>query len=121
MPSLDINWVKNSNNNQWFDLLRLNLDAPYFLNKEGVYIIWYASPSGAKVIRVGQGQIGNRLREHRSNPEILKYSNYGQLKVTWALVDKQYRDGVEAFLYDSYNPLVGERAPAAQTISVNLI
>ena len=44
-----------------------------------------------------------------------------QLKTTWALVDKQYRDGVEAFLYDSYNPLVGERTPAAQTISVDLI
>lgn len=121
MPSLTINWVKNSSNNEWFDLLRLNLNAPYFLNKEGVYIIWYSSPSGAKVIRVGQGDIGSRLIEHRSNPEILRYSSYGQLKVTWALVNSQYRNGVEAFLYDSYSPLIGERSPAAQPISVNLI
>lgn len=123
MPNLTVNWVKNSNNNESFDLLRLNLNAPYFLNKVGVYVIWYASPSGVnKVIRVGQGDIASRLREHRSNPEILRYSSYGQLKVTWALLNSQEdRNGVEAYLYDSYSPLIGERSPAAQPISVNLI
>jgi hypothetical protein len=121
MPSLTVNWIKNINNNQWFDLLRLNLGSSYFQNKEGVYIIWYSGPVEAKVIRVGQGQIGNRLKEHRDNPEILRYSNYGQLKVTWAMVDPQSRDGVEAFLFDAYHPLIGERSPAVNPISVNLI
>lgn len=89
----------------------------------GVYVIWYASPSGVnKVIRVGQGDIASRLREHRSNPEILRYSSYGQLKVTWTLLNSQEdRNGVEAYLYDSYSPLIGERSPAAQPISVDLI
>lgn len=117
----DVYWVKNSNNNEWFDLLRLNLNAPYFLNKEGIYIIWYAGAGGSKVIRVGQGQIGLRLQEHKNNPEITRYGAYGQLKATWAIIDKQYRDGVEAFLFDSYSPLVGERSPTAQPIAVNLI
>lgn len=121
MPDLNINWVKNQNNNQWFDFLRLNLDSPYFQDKEGVYVIWYAGPSEAKVIRIGQGHIATRLKEHRSNPEITKYSNYGQLKVSWAIVDSQYRDGVEAFLFDSYNPLIGERSPSARPISVDLL
>ncbi len=120
-PQLILNWVKNSNNNQWFDLLRLNLESSYFNNKEGVYIIWYAGPIEAKVIRLGQGNIGDRLREHRTNPEIVRYSHYGQLKVTWAIVPSQYRDGVEAYLFESYNPLIGEKSPAAQPISVNLI
>lgn len=119
-PQLPVTWIKNSNNNQWFDLLRLNLDAPYFNDKEGVYIIWYAGPA-AKVIRVGQGHIGDRLREHRENPEITRYAQYGQLKVAWAIVPRQYRDGAEAFLYDNYNPLIGERSPTARPISVNLI
>lgn len=48
MPNLTVNWVKNTNNNQWFDLLRLNLDAPYFQNREGVYMIWYAGAAEAK-------------------------------------------------------------------------
>jgi hypothetical protein len=120
-PQLPVNWVKNSNNNQWFDLLRLNLNASYFNDKEGVYVIWYAGPAEAKAIRVGQGNIGDRLREHRTNPEIIRYAHYGQLKVSWAIVPKQYRDGVEAYLFDSYNPLIGDRSPTAQPISVNLI
>lgn len=120
-PQLQVNWVKNSNNNQWFDLLRLNLNASYFQNKEGVYVIWYVGPGGAKVIRVGQGHIGLRLQEHKTNPEIVRYGTYGQLKVSWAIVDKQFRDGVEAFLFDRYSPLIGERSPSAQPISVNLI
>lgn len=121
MPELTVEWVKNQNNNQWFDLLRLNLDSTYFQDKEGVYVIWYAGPTQAKVIRVGQGVIGSRLREHRDNPEIVRYAHYGQLKVSWALVNREYRDGVEAFLFDSYSPSVGERSPAVQSISVNLI
>lgn len=121
MQSLNVNWIKNSNNNEWFDLLRLNLNAPYFQNKEGVYIIWYVGAGGTKVIRVGQGDIGLRLQEHKNNPEIIRYGTYGQLKVTWAIVDKQYRDSVEAYLFDSYSPLIGERSPAAQPIAVNLI
>jgi len=118
-PSVD--WIKNQNNDQWFDFLRLNLDSPYFQEKKGVYVIWYTGSSEAKVIRIGQGHIGTRLKEHRSNPEISKYSNYGQLKVSWAIVDPQHRDGVEAYLFDSYNPLIGERLPIAQPISVNLL
>lgn len=120
-PQLQVTWVKNSNNNQWFDLLRLNLNSSYFNDKEGVYIIWYAGPAAAKVIRVGQGHIGDRLREHRTNPEITRYVQYGQLKATWAIVASQDRDGVEAFLYDNYSPLIGERSPTARLISVNLI
>ena len=69
-------WIKNTQNNDWFDLLRLNLDAPYFLGKRGVYVIWYTSPGAAKVVRLGSGVISERLREHRSSPDILRYASY---------------------------------------------
>lgn len=124
----NLHWVKNEQNNEWFDFLRLNLEAPYFNGKRGVYIIWYTSSiSGtSKVIRVGQGDIGDRLREHRNNPDITKYSSLGQLKVTWALVNninffEGDLNGVEAYLSAIYEPLIGERFPFAQKISVNPI
>ncbi len=116
---INVEWVKNPDNNQWFDLLRLNLESSYFQNKEGIYVIWYASPSEAKVIRVGQGIIGERLKEHRNNFQITQYSQYGQLKVTWAIINKAYLNGVEAYLFNYYKPLVGERAPTVIPISVN--
>jgi hypothetical protein len=119
---MQVHWVKNTNNtDQWFDLLKLDLNSSYFNNAEGVYVIWYTAPNQAKAIRVGQGHIGSRLREHRGNPEITKYAQYGALKVTWALVSPEYRDGIEVFLYNTYLPLVGTRAPAVTPIEVNLL
>jgi len=123
-----VHWVKNTQNNEWFDFLRLNLDSPYFTNRRGIYVIWYTSPiaSTSKVIRLGQGDLVNRLREHRSDPSILSYSQYGQMKVTWAVVDNitLYENdlgGVEAYLADQYSPLVGQRFPLVSQISINLI
>jgi hypothetical protein len=116
-----VDWIKNSNNGQYFDFLKLNLDAPYFLNKTGVYVIWYVTPTGGKAIYVGQGNIGERLKAHRNNWKITQYSRYGQLKVTWALVEGEYLDNIEAGLYRDYAPLEVERVPSALPISVTPI
>lgn len=107
-----VTWVKNTQNNDWFDFLRLNLDAPYFAGKRGIYVIWYTSPSVAKVVRLGQGDIADRLKEHRSNPEIMKFSSVGQLKVSWIIVDNivisnNDLNGIEQFLAKTYSPSVG--------------
>lgn len=115
---LPVVWVKNPNNGEYFDLLRLNLGGPYFQEAKGVYIIWYASPSGARVIRVGQGNIGERLKVHLANPQIIQYSKYGSLKVSWVVISPLLFDRVEVFLYDYYRPVVGERAPVAVPLPV---
>lgn len=119
---MQVRWLKNSKNNRYFDFLRLNLNSSYFhdKNKNGVYIIWYSSPGTAKAIRVGQGNIGDRLREHKNNPQIMRYSKLGQLRVTWTIPDKLSLDGIEAYLYNRLRPLVGERKPGIKLISVNL-
>jgi hypothetical protein len=121
-----VQWIKNSQNNDWFDFLRLNLDAPYFSNKRGVYVIWYTTASIAKVIRIGSGDIAERLKDHRSNPDILKFSDKGQLKVSWVLADgvtllENEIEGVEKYLARVYSPLIGDRFPAGGEIQVTLI
>lgn len=119
---LQVNWIKNSQNNDWFDLLRLNLEGSYFIGKKGVYVIWYTSPGIAKVIRLGSGNISERLKEHRSNPDIIKYSSYGQLKVSWIILDEYEMPRVEQYLSRIYSPIVGDRYPEAiEEIQVNLI
>lgn len=130
MPNktLQLQWIKNEQNNEWFDFLKLNLNSSYFIGKLGIYVIWYTSSvSGvSKVIRLGQGNIGERLTEHRNNPAILNYSSLGTLKVTWALVGyndltELNLDGVEAYLAKIYEPLIGDRFPTAGRIPVNPI
>ena len=122
----NVNWVKNNNNNEWYDFLKLDYNANYFSNKKGVYVIWYTSPSVAKVIRLGQGNIGERLREHIDNPEIRKYSRLGTLKVSWIVVGENQLtdsdlDGVEYFLSTKYTPIIGERFPETTPVVINLI
>ena len=105
-------WIKNSNNGQYFDFLKLDLSSNYFTNKVGVYVIWYSTPNEAKAIYAGQGNIGERLRDHRNNPKITQYASQGQLKVTWGIIDDQTtRDRVEVGLYQQYKPLEVERTP----------
>jgi len=99
-----ITWVKNSTNGQYYDLLKLNLSAPYFLNRRGVYVIWYTTPTGGKAIYIGQGNISERLTEHRNNPRIMQYASLGQLKVTWAEVREDLLNSIEAGLYNDYTP-----------------
>lgn len=83
----------------------------------GVYIIWHG---GAKpwAVYVGQGNIKDRIAKHRKNPEIQQYA-YLDLYVTWATVHEYYRDGVEAYLADTWKPKVGKRHSQADPIAVN--
>ena len=83
----------------------------------GVYVIWYRGEPG-RVVRVGQGDVAARLREHRQDQDILAYRHQGLL-VTWARVRPEHRGGVERYLANSYPPLTGGRFPNAQPIEVN--
>lgn len=117
--ALHVHWVK-SVGGDFLDLLRLDLSSSYFsMPRKGVYVIWYTGPAKATVIRVGQGNIRDRLAALRSDPQITQFGSYGQLKVSWVTIDPQYFDGVEAFLYDYYKPVVGERRPVAKSIPVD--
>ncbi len=122
-----VTWIKNNQTGEWFDFLRLNLDSQYFAGKRGIYVIWYTSPQQAKVIRLGQGYLGQRLKEHRANPKITNYSIYGQLKVSWILVDSIHLwehdlNGVEKYLARVYSPTEGDLYPTTDPeVRVNLI
>lgn len=102
---------------QWCNLIQLNLTHPHFDNLEGVYIIWHGAPNPS-VVYIGQGMIRDRLREHRDDPQILKHKSH-TLFVTWAFVQKVYRDGVERFLAEKWNPKIGASFPTVEPIEVN--
>lgn len=121
-------WQKNTQNNEWFDFLRLDLSAPYFQQgKKGVFVIWYVAPPAGRVIRVGSGNLAEQLKNLRANPTILEYSKNGPLKVSWVAVNGALKDeqiaGVESFLYIAYTPILGERpvTPKDGPVPVNLI
>jgi hypothetical protein len=107
---LNVQWVK-CNGDNWCPLLHVNLSN---VKTSGVYAIWIG---GGNYVRVGKGDIAARITAHRNDPAITKHQN---LYVTWATVSEWQRDGVERYLYDVCQPLVGERAPDVPAIAVNL-
>ena len=109
-----LSWV-TCKGNDWCPLETVNLSE---VDTTGVYIIWYNGNPG-KVVRVGQGDIADRLTKHRKDQEILAHKKSGTLYVTWASVaDADERDGIEAY-FGQWNPLVGDTFPDVEPIAVN--
>ncbi len=117
---MTVEWVKcvGDVGDEWCSLNTVDLDSPHFDGLEGVYVIWYNGEEG-EFVRVGQGNIRERLLAHRTDSEIQRYAARG-LYVTWAALAPRYHDGVEAYLAQRLRPLVGERFPNVTPISVNL-
>jgi hypothetical protein len=119
MSSITVNWFKCGDDKHWCDFYRLDL-SKNLDGAAGVYVIFYLG-SGTKrgrVVRVGQGNVANRLAAHREDSEISAHKNKGLL-VTWARVHGQQHNGVEKYLSDVFKPLVGERFPNRTPIEVN--
>lgn len=102
----------------WCQLNNVDLKHSNFTHMEGVYIIWHDGDEPTTV-RVGQGVIRDRIAAHRKDPDVQAYARW-TLYVTWAYVAQVHRDGVEAFLAEVLNPLIGERFPDRKPIPVNL-
>jgi len=113
---LQLAWGKCRTGN-WCQLNTVDLSHDAF-NGGGVYIIWHGGEE-ARVVYVGQGVLRDRLSDHRDDARIQAYAHL-TLYATWAAVQADQRDGVEAYLSQECAPLVGERRPAATPISVNL-
>lgn len=119
MNAVEVDWIKCGEDKHWCDFFNLDLSNNLH-DVSGVYIIFYLGNrlEEGRVVRVGQGDIADRLKKHRQDPDILKYKNKN-LKVTWAPVHGAQQDGVEKYLADTWNPLVGERFPDRAQIKVN--
>jgi hypothetical protein len=112
---MNVRWVKCGDDGHWCSLQHLNLGN---ITTFGVYIIWHEG-NPARVVRIGQGDIADRLGCHRRDSDILAYAQFGTLRVTWAAVPEAQVDGVERYLADAWQPLVGDAFPDCRSIEVN--
>ena len=114
---LNLTWIKARAGN-W--LAFETFDLATCVTDPGVYVIWHdGQPSWT--VRLGQGDVADRIGAHRRDPRVLAYRSYGAgLFVTWASVQAPYLDGVERYLADQLRPLVGDAFPNAKPIPVNM-
>ncbi len=62
---MQLNWTK-CQGDVWCKLNSVNLGHEHFNNRHGVYMIWHGGSSPA-VVYVGQGNIKDRIIEHRKD------------------------------------------------------
>jgi hypothetical protein len=111
-----VTWKKCGDDGHWCPLEGLDLSS--ITATDGVYIIWHEGNPG-RVVRVGQGNIVDRLGAHRRDAAVTRYAKSGKLRVTWASVPARQLDGVEAYLADKWKLLVGDAFPDVLPIAVN--
>lgn len=119
-PPLRVHWFK-SEHNKWLELNDLDLTDP-LVRQQGVYIVFDPSDTPAfGVLYVGQGNVHERLAERKTDQRILELAELDDLYVTWATISggEVRREGVERFLADRLQPLVGEH-PNVPPIPVNV-
>ena len=114
---IPVRWVKCSNE-EWCPLDTVKLSHTHFHSMTGVYIIWHAGPEPA-VVAIGQGYIRDRLTAARRDPDIQAYGHLN-LYVTWAHVDKRYRNGALAYLAAHYKPKLSRPVPLTKPVAVEL-
>jgi len=121
--NLTLHWYKNKLDT-WLPFPDINLDT---VGSTGVYVIWgiFKVNGGTitKAIRLGQGVVKDRLASHKQDPDVKKWLGDTRLQnafVTYADVNAADRSGVESYLAEAYDPLVGERFPNVTHIRVNL-
>ena len=116
---MNLFWVK-CENNAWCALRSVDLSHNSYDNLIGVYIIWYWDNLGNPItVKIGQGNIKNRITAHRINPQIQAYAHMNLL-VTWTSIPTYLLDGVEAYLGKVLKPRVGSLFPNAKPIPVEL-
>ena len=108
-------WIKSVSD----DWLPLGFDLSTCRTPFGVYVIWHGGQS-PWTVRVGQGNVADRLAADRRDKLITMHTGKGGLWVTWATVAAPYLDGVERYLVDQLRPLVADEHPDAAAIPVNL-
>ena len=116
---MNLFWLK-CENNAWCSLREVDLSHSYYDNFVGIYIIWYWDNLGnAVTVKVGQGNLRERLTAHNTDPRIQQYAHLNLL-VTWTDTLSYLRDGVEVYLGKVLKPRVGSLFPNAKPIPVSL-
>lgn len=117
MADLQVQWIKCAEGARYCSLEAVDLSG---VTVTGVYVIW--QDASGVVVRVGQGNIKDRLTAHRSDPGILQHRGDGVLLVSWARLDnEEQRRRVERWLGRMYNPTIPTNAGDGPMMSVNMI
>jgi hypothetical protein len=85
----------------------------------GVLVVWHGGPR-PRVIRVGYGDIAQRLAAFREDPKLMSYGLFGPLQAAWAKVPEDRMRGVAKFLVSRLRPMHSDPLAGVTAIPVTL-
>lgn len=120
MTSTNVSWITRDIKGELLRFFDVDLSS---IRTDGVYVIY--QPGSAltppRTIYVGQGVVADRLGQHRTNQTMKALdTRTPRLYVAFAAVSVMNRDGVEAWLADRLQPMLGDAHPTAMPVAVNL-
>jgi hypothetical protein len=131
LEMLTLNWITHDMQGALLRFYDVDLTT---VRADGVYVIY--SPVDAfsaanafalknmfgapKTVYVGQGVVADRLQQHRSNQTMRSMNSQNTLVVAFAPVAASLRDGVERYLANRLQPMLGDVHPNAAPVAVNL-
>jgi hypothetical protein len=114
---VQVQWNR-CNEDKWCKLNAVDLTHKAFDTAFGIYVIWHKG-NAPKILKVGQGNIKERITKFRNDKDIQKYDPLG-LYVTWANVSKSEIHGIETYVGTMLKPLINNGFPNVPAIEVNL-
>jgi hypothetical protein len=85
----------------------------------GVFVVWHGGLR-PRVIRVGCGDVAQRLAAFRDDSKMMAYGHFGPLQVAWADVPEARARGVAKFLASRLRPMHADPLAAVTAIPVTL-
>ncbi len=110
-----IDWYR-CKGNVWCQLNRVDQHHKNLEGVEGIYIVWYGFIEDKNIVKIGSGNITNKITELQKDIAIQAFNNFG-LFITWAEAPKGKFNSIVAFLNQTLKPKIPEASPKVLTVA----
>ena len=101
----DPNWARTKRGN-YHRLVNLDPEANGLAKASGVYVVWHAGVKPGWIFIDRNDDLARIFHEIAENEEVMTYDIHGGIFVTWALINKEFQDGVVRHLNDTLRPKI---------------
>ncbi len=104
-PPLDPNWAEHPDGG-FHSFTEMDPEELGLKKASGVFVLWHGGLRPEWVYVARSDNISKALYALADNDDIMSYDQPNKLSVTWALVRREYQDGVIKYLTTMLDPLV---------------
>ena len=97
-------------------LLNLDPEASGLSRTSGVYVVWHTGVKPGWVFAGRSDDLASTFHRLADDDAVMTYDMHGGIFVTWALIKKEFQDGVVRHLNDTLKPKIKNTDAALQSV-----